>query len=484
MTTTQQATGQAGIADHRAIKLGLTSLTEETPLTDLAVQGELPSWLTGTLLRNGPARWEFDNVRLNHWFDGMAMLHSFDFSGGQVRYMNRFVQSKAYRSLNEDGKLAFSEFATDPCRSRFKRFATMFSPNLTDNPNVNVIKLGDHFMAMTETAMPLEFDPATLDVIGVAYDVPGGQMALAHPHVDGANGDMVNLAGKLGATSSQSFFRLKANETKPSVIKKLARSRPTYQHSFGMTERWIVFTEFPFSVNPLDIVRTGRPFIENFKYDAEAPVKITLIDRESGEIGGEWEGAPGGFCFHHVNAYETAGEVIVDLCRFDSPQIVEELYVEGLRSGMGQTWPYLHRYRLVEGAATAVEERLSEEPIELPRINYRANHQRPYRYVYGTGSATQEQLDQIVKIDVSDGSSKIWKEDGCSVGEPVFVAAPVRNGQSARSEDGGVVLTIVLDGERGRSFLLVLDASDFGELARAEVSHHIPAGFHGSYVSS
>src|SRR4051812_41374156 len=266
MTSAQQTTQQTQQStDMRATVLGLTSATEETPLTDLEVQGELPSWLTGTLLRNGPARWEFDNVKLNHWFDGMAMLHSFDFSNGRVRYMNRFVKSQAYRSLDEKGEIAFSEFATDPCRTRFKRIATMFSPKLTDNPNVNVIKLGDHFMAMTETAMPLEFDPASLDVVGVAYDVPGGQMALAHPHADRANGDMINLAGKLGPASSQSFFRLKANEKKPSIIKKLARRHPTYQHSFGMTENWIVFTEFPYSVNPIDILRSGRPFIENFK---------------------------------------------------------------------------------------------------------------------------------------------------------------------------------------------------------------------------
>jgi carotenoid cleavage dioxygenase-like enzyme len=479
MTSPQQTADRTRVSDNRATTLGLTSATEETPLTELTVQGELPSWLTGTLLRNGPARWEFDDVKLNHWFDGMAMLHSFDFGGGRVRYMNRFVQSKAYRSLSEKGELGFSEFATDPCRSRFKRIATMFSPSISDNPNVNILKLGDKFIAMTETAMPLEVDRSTLDVVGVAYDVPGGQMALAHPHADRANGDMINLACKLGATSSQSFFRLKTGETTPSVIAKLKRSRPTYQHSFGMTENWIVFTEFPFAVNPIDILRTGRPFIENFKFDPNEPVRITLIHRETGEIGGKWLGKPGGFCFHHVNAYETDDEVVVDLCRFDDAQIVENLYLDNIRNGTVQSWPYLHRYRLAKGETQASEERLSEEMIELPRINYRANNQRPYRYVYGTGSITGSAFDKIVKIDVSDGSSLGWSEEACGVGEPVFVASP-----DATAEDDGVVLSIVLDGELGRSFLLVLDASDLSELARAEVSHHIPAGFHGNYVAN
>ena len=46
---------------------------------------------------------------------------------------------------------------------------------------------------------------------------------------------------------------------------------------------------------------------------------------------------------------------------------------------------------------------------------------------------------------------------------------------------GGVVLSVVLDANAGRSFLLVLDAGSFEELARAEAPHHIPFGFHGQY---
>jgi carotenoid cleavage dioxygenase-like enzyme len=40
----------------------------------------------------------------------------------------------------------------------------------------------------------------------------------------------------------------------------------------------------------------------------------------------------------------------------------------------------------------------------------------------------------------------------------------------------------VLDGARGSSFLLVLDAHNLEELARAEVPHHIPFGFHGQFA--
>ena len=41
----------------------------------------------------------------------------------------------------------------------------------------------------------------------------------------------------------------------------------------------------------------------------------------------------------------------------------------------------------------------------------------------------------------------------------------------------------MLDVKKNASFLLILDASNFRELARAEVSHHIPFGFHGNYFA-
>ena len=59
----------------------------------------------------------------------------------------------------------------------------------------------------------------------------------------------------------------------------------------------------------------------------------------------------------------------------------------------------------------------------------------------------------------------------------MFVAEP-----DAEGEDEGVLLSVVLDGHRGNSFLLVLDARSLEELARADAPHHIPFGFHGQFA--
>lgn len=474
-THEEPASRRSSATPQTALQQALTSAVESPERVALDVRGALPDWLTGMLVRNGPGRWDFDQSEVNHWFDGLSMLHSFDFADGGVNYCNRFVRSNAYRAVEETGKLGFSEFASDPCRTRFQRIQSMFSPNVTDNPNVSVFKFGEKFIAMSEIPLAMEFDPSTLETVGVAFENPD-MFASAHPHQDVDHGAMINLSCKLGPRSSQSFFRLAPNG-KPQRIAKFNRRMPTYQHSFGMTDRWLILTEFPLIVDPIDILKTGRPFIENFQYRPARGTKITAIDRETGKVGGEWE-ADAGFCFHHVNAYEDGEDLVVDLCRFDDASIVEELYIDRLREGGSATIGHLHRYRLTPGRKRADEKRLSDTPLELPRINYAANNGKAYRFAYGVSAADEYSLNVLAKVDVETGDALTWSEGDCAVGEPVFVASPEK-----RAEDDGVLLSVVLDGSSGRSFLLVLDATNLSEVARAEVSHGIPAGFHGSYVN-
>ena len=141
--------------------LGFSTLDREVTVDELALSGELPSWLSGSLLRTGPAKFEVGEQRMRHWFDGLAMLHRFTIAHGAVSYGNRFLESRSYKAAREQGQIVYGEFATDPCRSLFKRVQSMFSPGgvLPDNANVNVTKLGERFIAMTETPLPVAVRP-------------------------------------------------------------------------------------------------------------------------------------------------------------------------------------------------------------------------------------------------------------------------------------------------------------------------------------
>jgi carotenoid cleavage dioxygenase-like enzyme len=308
------------------------------------------------------------------------------------------------------------------------------------------------------------------------YEAPG-QLSTAHPHGDRENGAMINYAAKLGPTSSYRFFRLEPDSSVPRIIGSLPVRAPAYMHSFGMTERWLVLAEFPLVVNPLALALSGRPYIENYRWRPERGTRFTLVDRRTGEATAGFE-ADACFAFHHVNAYDNGGEVVVDVCAYPDAGIVKDLYLERLRAGKPVSKATLTRYRLGLADRSVRSETLCDEDVELPRINYGRCNERAYSHVWGTSTGPSGWLERIVKVDTRSGATVSWSEDGCYAGEPVFVARP-----QSSAEDEGVVLSVVLDGAAGRSFLLVLDAADLSEVARAEVPHHVPFGFHGQFAS-
>jgi beta,beta-carotene 9',10'-dioxygenase len=460
--------------DRDAMRVGFEPLEREIRIDRLPVSGELPRWLDGSLLRTGPARWEVGTRSLEHWFDGLAMLHRFAFHDGEVSYANRFLRSRAYRSATERGEIGYVEFATDPCCALFERVSTEYAERLTDNGNVNLCRLGQRFIALNETPIPVQFDEETLEAAGVPYRPPG-LLSTAHPHIERATGAILNYTAVLGPSNSYRFFRLPQDTATPELLATLPVGEPAYVHSFGLTARWFVLIECPFVVRPLDIVMSGRPYIENYRWQPERGMRLHLLSRDGGEHRGPFVSPETRFLFHHVNAYEAGEEVVVDICAFPDAAIIDALYMERLRAGEPIGWAHLERYRISPGAGEVAHERLLDEWLDLPQINYARCNERPHRYVWGVGNGSGW-IDRIVKADIVDRLATVWAQEGCFPGEPVFVAAP-----DARGEDEGVLLSVVL-GPHGTSFLLVLDAGTLRELARADVPHHIPFGFHGMFA--
>jgi beta,beta-carotene 9',10'-dioxygenase len=454
---------------------GFTTLDQESEAGPLAVSGELPPWLAGSLLRTGPAKFEAGERSVRHWFDGLAMLHRYSFEAGRVEYASRFLHSRAWQAVEETGELRYSEFATDPCRSLFRRVASMFRPALTDNGAVNVSRVGDEYIAMTETPLPVVFDPETLEAAGVAYEPPG-MLTTAHPHHDPQRGELLNFAAKLGPRSEYRFYTQRSRDEQR-TIGGLSVRHPGYVHSFGLTERYLILAEGPFVVDPLRLAMGGRPYIENYRWEPERGARFIVIERDAGAVRGTYETDPF-FTFHHINAFERSGELVVDLCAYDDPSVIDALYLDHMRAGEPIPPARPRRYVIGLDRGTVTSEELADTDLELPRINYRRHNGRPYRYAYG-GAVTETFLGRIAKIDIERGEHSGWEEDGCFAGEPVFVPEP-----GAEAEDAGVLLSVVLDSRAETSFLLVLDAATLEERARAEVPHRIPLSFHGQFFGA
>ena len=74
----------------------------------------------------------------------------------------------------------------------------------------------------------------------------------------------------------------------------------------------------------------------------------------------------------------------------------------------------------------------------------------------------------------------LWKAPHCFPSEPIMVPSG-EGGEDA--EDDGVVLSQCYDAAREESFLLVLDAKDMTELARAYLGMVCPSSFHGRWMA-
>jgi carotenoid cleavage dioxygenase-like enzyme len=250
-------------------------------------------------------------------------------------------------------------------------------------------------------------------------------------------------------------------------------------HAFGMSERYLILAEYPLVVNPLKLAFSGKAFIKNYRWQPERGTRFQVLDRETGALRGTYE-TDAFFAFHHVNAFERGGDLVIDLVAFEDATIIDSLYLD--ENGPVAALPpsELRRYTIGLDSGSVRQEPLSEGTVELPRIDYRRRNTRDYRFAYFAGNANgggEGWLDRLVKVDVGQGEVASWAEDGCYPGEAIFVRAP-----GEQAEDGGVILSVVLDTRAQRSFLLVLDAGSFEELARAEAPHHIPFGFHGQYL--
>jgi carotenoid cleavage dioxygenase-like enzyme len=463
-------------------KQGLTTLEGEFQIDGLSVSGQLPPWLSGSLVRNGPGRFEVGSQQYRHWFDGLSMLHRFSFKNGTVSYVNKYLQSRDYREAIEEGRITMPGFATDPGRSVLQRLFSIFEPGAIQNGNVNLTRVADRYLAMTEVSLPMEFDLQTLKTLGV-FDYDGdklpGVLTTAHPHFDSKSQSLVNFTTEMGLKNKYTIYHIPPGQKRRERIGSVPIQEPAYMHSFGMTENFVLLVEFPLVMNPLQLLIRNKPFKENLEWKPERGTRLIAMSKRDGTIK-TWM-AQAFFAFHHVNAFEQNGDLVLDIAAYNDPDLIDAFYLERLRAGEPIPTSQFRRYRLLANGANAEYEVLVSESIELPRLNYRHSNAKDYRFAYGVSNRPDRPGDlynQLVKVDVRERTASVWLEEDCYVGEPVFAAAP-----GAAGEYDGVILSVVLNAATGTSFLLVLNAHSFLEIARAEVPHHIPFGFHGQYFA-
>ncbi|XP_059143585.1 beta,beta-carotene 15,15'-dioxygenase-like [Physella acuta] len=498
---------------------------------DLPVTGSLPAWVTGSLYRVGNGVYKLGDRAWCHVFDGLALLHRWTIHEGKVTYLSTILDSNNYKKCVKYHRLVGVNFGAsfpDPCRTIFNSLFSHFLPRAkSDNTAVHFVEGADKLFALTETTVINEVNPATLKKVAEVdmKDYLAVHMGTAHAHID-TDGSLYYYATHFGLSSGYDFVRIPKSVSgevqfnKAEILGRVNsrwRMHLSYTHSFGMSENYLVHFEQPLTYNLAKLTSLelrGISVIDAMVEFKDEPINIIVVSKTTGQKVPITYRAPHGFVFHFINCYEDGGFIVCDVCLYKNASVIKELYLEALSAQPHNTvsLPHFARFVLpvdVEKAAlntnlvtltyttaTAIVMKhsknsalvdLTSDPvfeesclIELPRMNYSWNARR-YRYFYAS-TALATHTRKIYKCDVQEKTTREYICDEHHIpGEPVFVSRP-----DATDEDDGVVLCPILAGTTDHSsYLLVLDAQSFEELARATVPPQLKMNFsfHGRFVN-
>lgn len=463
------------------------SIEKETPNCILDIEGQIPEWLSGDLIRNGPAKFEVGEYKLNHWFDGYSMIHKFSIQDGKVYYKSKFLQSKDYIKSTSANYIKNRSWGTvaDPCGSIFNKFFSAFTKPEASNASVSILKNGNRIAAVSDFSSMVEFDFNTLETKGdVKFADQFGNdymFSAAHSCFDPETKETFNCLGKPGPKGNFSFIKFSESTFERESFGSLSAPKHTYFHSYALTKNYFIFIEQPLELNIWQLMFSrflNRPYEACYHWKPEHGTKFHLVNRLNGEVI-TFKSAPF-FFFHTVNAFEEANEVLIDLCLYNDPTVIKDLYLDKLKQNglKKESMSLLYRAKINLENETVDLIQLSDIPLDLPSFNMKRSC-KPYNYVYGLGLKETQDIEvnnQLVKIDVRSGDLKVWYHKGMYPSEPLFVETP-----GSSSEDDGIILSVVLDIQKQSSFLLLLNASDFTEIARAYAPVHLPIGLHGMF---
>ena len=485
----------------------------------LKVQGIVPSYIDGILLRNGPGAFGSKDAknyprRYTHAFDGLAKLHKYDISSNGIKFSMKFLRSKWHEAMIENQSDIPPSITTGPTSPEFNSkenlIAALTSSTLFDNVPVNLARLGGKHgkhIATTDAPVILEFDPKTLETIGkVSYknsitSINGIELfSTAHPIVvdDVTFNYFLELQIPLPFVNTGNKVHIVSTDISTNREIKFTYDigdKVPYVHSFGMTNRYVILTLWPLFMNPANSVN-GKGFLSQLEWKPQEMSKILIFDLKgsASQKPMVYDASPL-FAYHHINAYEENDNIIFDVTGYDTPEIINgpngfaylpNMFDEKNRKTQARDG---NTYRFTIPTKSKYSNNEIIQPQKLETIDNDGQHysnellvinenfrRKKYRYTYGFTGFAGENSDYnylewaIIKTDnikAAEGNKEAsvlcWREENCYPNECSFINDP---SAKDNEEDKGTLLCQVYDGNRGESFLLGLDASTMKEVFR------------------
>ncbi|KAF9233638.1 carotenoid oxygenase [Melanogaster broomeanus] len=401
----------------------------------------------------------------------------------------------------------------DPCKGIFRKIFGVFFPS-KENINVSIgvtlaanppglhstvtssgvgVQALTTLWAKTDAAIYRQLDPETLEPI-VLHPSLRGQLSSAHAKSDPITGDVYNYNLDMGRVPTYRVFRVSAATGKTDIIATITDAPSAYIHSILLTKSYVILCVWNthFAWGGLKILWERNILDAIAPFDPAGKALWYVIDRIH-DKGRSF------LCFHSINAWEEPSsthpsdvDIVADLSIYENLDILKRLYYENLLSSSPGAQAFagekqatsramLRRFRLQSILSRGVSRRpgVADHSCDLPTVNPRTLT-NPSRYIYGvTDRGNSNFFDGLVKYDTYTREPKFWFCEGQNPGEPIFIPEP-----DGKDEHDGVLLSVVLNGLEGKSFLLVLDARTMEELGRASMECAVGFGFHGLYASS
>src|SRR5688572_23804479 len=258
---------------------------EKQAATPAKISGHIPDWLRGEVVRTCPAVFETKDWRAQHWFDGLGMIYAFRIGDSGIDFRSRLLDSETARDAWR-GKANLGSFGTPTARPLLQRIFEPV-PRISDNTNVNIVRMGQELVAMTEGDRQLVIDDETLASLRpVAYskDALSRAIMTAHPHFDFERGKVVNVATGFGTGGTISIYEHAPAARQRNIIGSWKTNRVPYVHTFGLTPRHAILVAHPFNVSPVKMLWSSKGYIDHFGWHPEEGTRLVVIDRASGEV--------------------------------------------------------------------------------------------------------------------------------------------------------------------------------------------------------
>lgn len=117
-------------------------------------------------------------------------------------------------------------------------------------------------------------------------------------------------------------------------------------HTFGITDNYFVIIEQPLSISVVEAVKAKvlrKPLSSMFKWFQDEYTLIHVLCRRSGSHVSTFKAATF-FFLHIINAYESDDHIVVDVCCYRDPSVLDCMYVDAMEN-MQQIMNYANMFK-------------------------------------------------------------------------------------------------------------------------------------------